>query len=1071
VGRAGELATAAFARDTARTGTGSVLVVTGVAGSGKTWLCESIAESATDEGFQVGWGSGWSGGGIPDLWPWQQAVGSLGDRSSTRELFAASPDLDDAEWFARCVAVVDHLRQLTAAQPTVLVIDDAHQADEATRSLAAFVARHVRGLPLVLVVAHQPAEGLAGLGRAAAPIELHGLGPADSAALLAARGVDALAPSDLSFVVAATGGLPGLLHGLANAATTAAEVVEALVQRQLADVPAEMVRAAAWAAVADASPRLTEVVALAADSGIDPLAVAGELERRGLVRRQPPDGWTFGHEQVRTALMAKLGVGEELDIHARVARVLADQPPSLDRLQRRAEHALAAAPRSADDARLAVEVVEDVAAALLGENQAERAAELLAAADKAHEEAGLGPPPAALLAARGWALQRCGYLASARDQFRRAATSAEKEGDATSLARAALGLGGVWLAEERSPLDRQRYLGLLARARDSLPDDEGSRRLRLRLGVRLAAEQAYEGGRYDDIEAQVSAARELDDPLVLAEALSLYHHSMLGPAHRELRAAIAEEMVAVTARANDHAASLMALLWLTTDQFLAGSSQAERSLRELHERAEALSGRHAAYIARVMDVMVLQREGRLAEAEQAAEVAFVVGMEVGDADALGYYGGQLVALRWIQGRSAEVLDLATQTEASPTITPLNQAFTASFAALAATCGELDRARAALGRLKGRLHSIHQSSAWLVTLFSTVEAAYLLGEVEIATEAAALMAPYADLPVLGSLAVSCVGSVRRSLGLAAVTAGELDRGIALLEEAVAHNEQLGNRPLAAMTTVELAMARSARGDPGRGDSAAAVRLLDQAIRQADAMDLTIRADEWRERRSAVAAGAVAAAGGGPAAGAGAGPAAALGLGAAALDHEVGTIGRRGRSWVLGVAGIEVVVPDLLGMTYLVQLLTNPGVEIAATELVAEGGEGAVIALAARNSAEQPVLDNTALAAYRRRVAELEDDLAEAERYADSERAARVRIELDAVVDELTRTTNRFGRARQFGSSNERARTAAQKAVRRTLDQIEKADSTLGTVLRRSIRTGRACCYEPGPGAPTRWIRSG
>src|SRR4030095_14313050 len=96
------------------------------------------------------------------------------------------------------------------------------------------------------------------------------------------------------------------------------------------------------------------------------------------------------------------------------------------------------------------------------------------------------------------------------------------------------------------------------------------------------------------------------------------------------------------------------------------------------------------------------------------------------------------------------------------------------------------------------------------------------------------------------------------------------------------------------------------------------------------------------------------------GAGAGPAAALGLGAAALDREVGTIGRRGRSWVLGVAGVEVVVPDLLGMTYLVQLLTNPGVEIAATELVAEGGEGAVIALAARNSAEQPVLDNTALA---------------------------------------------------------------------------------------------------------------
>jgi hypothetical protein len=35
-----------------------------------------------------------------------------------------------------------------------------------------------------------------------------------------------------------------------------------------------------------------------------------------------------------------------------------------------------------------------------------------------------------------------------------------------------------------------------------------------------------------------------------------------------------------------------------------------------------------------------------------------------------------------------------------------------------------------------------------------------------------------------------------------------------------------------------------------------------------------------------------------------------------------------------------------------------------------------------------------------VAELEDDLAEAERHADGERAARARVELDAVVDEPT-----------------------------------------------------------------------
>jgi hypothetical protein len=1080
------LATAAYARDTARAGMGSVLAVTGPSGSGKTWLCESVAECAADEGFQVGWGTGWPGGGVPDLWPWQQALEPLGERSAALQLFSTPPALDDPAWFSRCVAVVDHLRALSAERPTLVILDDAHHADEASRHLAHFVARHVRALPLLLVVAHQPTTDLGEVERAATPITLHGLDPAEVGALLAGRGVEALADPDLDFLVGATGGLPGALHHLANRTTDPAGLVGALVDQRLAELPDDLARAAGWAAVADESPRLGELAALlaAAGVGLDAPGVVAELERRGLARRDlSPRGGAalrFGHDRVRAALAARLAPDEVLGAHAEVVRLLDGQPWSVDGLRRRAEHALAAAARSPDDTRQAVRAAQDAAVALVEANEPQRAADLLAEAESAHEAAGLGRAPAALLAARGGALQRCGHLAAARDQFRRAATAAEKEDDAVSLGLAALGLGGVWLAEERSPIDRERFRDLNERARDALADDQVA--LRLRLDVRMAAEVAYESGDYGGIEAQVAAARELGDPTVLAEALSLYHHSMLGPRRREKRAVIAEEMLSVAARADDHNASLMALLWLTTDQFLAGSPQAERTLRELHERAAALSGRHAAYIASVMDVMLLQREGRLAEAEAAAEAAFAVGMDVGDADAVAYYGGQLVAMRWIQGRAAEVLELAAETEASPTITPLNQAFTASMASLAAAAGELERARAALSRLAGGLQDIHQSSAWLVTLFSVVEAAYMLGDAEIATEAASLMAPYADLPVVGSLGVSCVGSVRRSLGLAAVTAGDLDGGIALLETAVVDNERLGNRPLTAMTAVELARARARRDDPARDDRGAAVALLDQAVREAEAMDLPLRVAEWAGLRDALAAGAggagaapatpvagpVTPVGGVPAVGAAAvraaGPAEPVEAGGPA--EVVGTVGRRGRSWTLGVGDREVVVPDLQGMTYLVQLLTNPRVEISAAALVGDGSD-ASSAVAAQGAIDQPLLDPTALAAYRRRVTELEDDLAEAERYADDERAARARIELDAVVDELSRTTNRFGRARSFSSSNERARTAVQKAVRRTLDHIAQEDPVLGGALRDSVRTGRTCCYDPTPEAPARW----
>jgi hypothetical protein len=417
-------------------------------------------------------------------------------------------------------------------------------------------------------------------------------------------------------------------------------------------------------------------------------------------------------------------------------------------------------------------------------------------------------------------------------------------------------------------------------------------------------------------------------------------------------------------------------------------------------------------------------------------------------------------MRWIQGRAGEVLELAAQTEASPTITPFNLTFTASLASLAAACGELDRARTALGRLAGGLQVIHQSSVWLVTLYSVVEAAYPLGEAEIAREAAELMAPYADLPVVGSLGVSCLGSARRSLGLAAITAGDLDAGIEQLDAAVAANERLGNRPLAAMTAVELARARGRRDDTTRGDRPAALALLDHAIREAEAMDMPVRVAEWREHRAAIAADA-----------AGAGrvvpdAASSEATPPPSTDDVAGTIARRGRPWVLGAGGHEVVVPDLLGMTYLAQLLSNPGVEIAAATLVGDGSETAA-AVASRDAIEQPLLDPTALAAYRQRVTDLEDDLAEAERHADDERAARTRAELDAVVDELSRATNRFGRARPFSSPTERARTAVQKAVRRTLDHVAHEDPALGAVLRASVRTGRTCCYDPAPNAPTRW----
>ena len=64
-----------------------------------------------------------------------------------------------------------------------------------------------------------------------------------------------------------------------------------------------------------------------------------------------------------------------------------------------------------------------------------------------------------------------------------------------------------------------------------------------------------------------------------------------------------------------------------------------------------------------MDVMLLIRAGRLAEAEEAAQASARLGAEVGDADAAAYAAAHLLTIRWLQGRGGELLDLAEQASA------------------------------------------------------------------------------------------------------------------------------------------------------------------------------------------------------------------------------------------------------------------------------------------------------------------------------------------------------------------------------------------------------------------------
>lgn len=618
-------------------------------------------------------------------------------------------------------------------------------------------------------------------------------------------------------------------------------------------------------------------------------------------------------------------------------------------------------------------------------------------------------------AAAGTQLLDAGCLTEARERFAEALGEARAAGDAETFAVAALGLGGVWVHEHRTAVEQTHVLAL---QREGLGRVEPRSPLGARLRARLAAEESYVTGDPALVLAALDEARASGDARRHAEALSLTHHCLLGPDHGADRLALADELLAVSATTDRGLDALIGLAWRTVDLFLLGDAHAERSFRELRTRPELAGCGCIRYVAAALDVMLAIRAGRLDEAERLAEECYSLGVTVGDADALGWYGAQLVTIRWLQGRAAELLPLVADLAESPTLAKTNDAYFAAVAALASWAGRVDDASAALARLRTRgLAATRNSSGWMATMLGVIEAAYVLGDAAAAREAYDLLAPHAELPVMASLAVACFGSAHRPLGLAALAFDDVELAVAHLDAARHANLRLGHRPCYVISCAQLADALERRGDWGDAERAADLRQT--AADGADALGMTARAAAWRSASAAVP------------------------------TVECRPYGRR---WLVTFGRRATKVAHSVGMEYLATLIDAPGVEFAAIQLAS--GNHLVV-----SGSQQPVLDDDARQAYRRRVEDLGAEIEEAEAYCDVERATRARLELDRLMDELARVTGLGGRERRFGDEAERARTSVQKAIKRALDRIHVADAVIGRELARRVVTGGHCVYLP------------
>jgi tetratricopeptide (TPR) repeat protein len=1003
---------------------GQVVMISGPAGIGKTRLAEEVALRARRRGVRVAVGRCWRDGEAPPLWPWHMV---LRDLDAPGDLLAAHIADTAHGRFARFVAVLDYLRHRPPTTSYLLVLDDAHVADPATLLLARFLARERRGLRLLLLltcrddlkdVSVEGRELLTELERDTTPLRLAGLSEKAVRAYLSAYDRREVSPGLSHTVSTITQGNPLHLRSVVGRGTFRVETVLGGLEQEIARIIAQLAepdqRLLGYAALLGVDVSVHEVARVAETEPSVTAAALARAEALSIMTAGSGDRLRFVHERVRDAALTALTLPERLDAHARAATLWTGPEP--ERLLCRAHHAFIAASRSMADAITAVHTAREAAAALQMVDGFEPAAALLGQAVELHKAAALPGPVATLEVAWAEAVLACGRLAEARPLFHRAAHVAEAEGDVVACARAALGLGGVWVREHRLLAEAERVAALQRRALDGLPPE--STVLRTRLTICLAAEEAYRNGPLLPVIEGVDAARRTGDARRLAVALSLCHHVLLNPAHTWRRLAMANELVTAAATAGDGMLALIGLCWRAADLFLLGEPTAEAALAELRLRADALQCRSILFIVRAIEIMLTIRAGQFAQAEEAASACFALGNEVGDVDALAYYGAHLVAIRTFQGREAELADLAASIATSPTLIERECAFGCAAALFALRAGRPQQAQALLERLKrDGLETIPPSSSWLLAILAVVELAATLDDNNMAQAAYDTLLPYAELPIMASLAVVCFGSVHRALGVAALTCGKLDLAVTHLQAAVAASTRLGHRPAALQARAELGIAYVQRGEAG--DAQRGRAFLQEAMADANTLGMTGLVARWQDALAQVERTSV-----------------------AGESHLVSVAPAPHGGWRVALGAHVATTPDLVGMRYLARLVAVPNQDISALALVVDQESAPAV------PGHQEVLDACAMTALRRRICELRQEPV---------LSVDEQEELDMLTHELALASGLGGRSRSFTDVPERARTAVRKALKRAIAQITAANPVIGQHLEKGIETGTICRY--------------
>jgi hypothetical protein len=193
---------------------------------------------------------------------------------------------------------------------------------------------------------------------------------------------------------------------------------------------------------------------------------------------------------------------------------------------------------------------------------------------------------------------------------------------------------------------------------------------------------------------------------------------------------------------------------------------------------------------------------------------------------------------------------------------------------------------------------------------------------------------------------------------------------------------------------------------------------------------------------------------------------------ATQHKFqGVFRREGDYWTICLGEEMSRLRDSKGLAYLEYLRKRPGVEVSARDMALIGGaaertvryetriwDGAAEVAVGLGDAGA-VLDREAVAQYKRRLAELDEQITEAERNNDAGHRERLHREREFLLQQLSAALGLSGRQRRVASHSERARWLVTKGIKGVMRKIAQTNPDLTHHFRLSVRTGATCVYLP------------